>query len=70
MNADLKVSGRRATTELSVVLEQCGHLALKATFPFPLPNGFSFSEQFLSWQNMHDIKFTILTIYKYTAQWH
>ena len=44
MNADLQVSGGRVTVALSVVQEQCGHLALKAMFPFTPPNGFSFSE--------------------------
>ena len=44
MNADLQVSEGRVTIELSVVQEQCGHLALRAMFPFPPPNGFSFSE--------------------------
>ena len=44
MNTDLQVSEGRVTTELSVVQEQCSHLALKAMFPFPRPNGFSFSE--------------------------
>lgn len=44
MNADLQVSGGRGTAAKCCTGNSAATWALKAMFPFLLPNGFSFSE--------------------------